>query len=136
MSHLSRRQLLAGFLGGLVQTAGTIVLARAVLSETAEGKEADTTAAPPASLQERADRLAAEQETPGDDGDLQEISFLNGAFRNGGFANGGGGGFRNGAFRNGGGFRNGGFANGGGGGFRNGGFGNGGGGFRNGAFRN
>ncbi len=132
MSHLSRRQLLANFLGGLAQAAGTIVLARSVLAEAAaEAKEA-TSPPSPASLQDRADQVAAEQGPLGED-DLQPISFVNGGFRNGG-----GGGFRKGGFANGGGggFRNGGFANGGGGGFRKGGFANGGGGFRNGGFAN
>ena len=137
MSHLSRRQLLAGVLGGLAQAAGTVVLARSVLAEAAAetaGKGASTPAPGQASLLERADRVAAEQGPPDEDDDLQPSSFVNGGFANGG----GGGGFRNGGFANGGGggFRKGGFANGGGAGFRNGGFANGGGGFRNGAFRN
>jgi hypothetical protein len=153
MSHLSRRQLLAGILGGMAQAAGTVVLARAVLpGAAAQGQEADTPAQSQASLQERADRVAAEQGPLGEE-DLQPVSFVNGGFRNGGgggfkkggFANGGGGGggFRNGGFANGGGgggFKKGGFANGGGGGggFRNGGFANGGGGggFRKGGFAN
>jgi rSAM-associated Gly-rich repeat protein len=122
MSHLSRRQLLAGFLGGLAQAAGTVVLARAVLSESAaQGQEANTPSPSQASLQERADQVAAQQEPP-DEEDLQPVSFVNGGFRNGG-----GGGFRKGGFANGGG---------GGGAFKKGGFANGGGGFRNGAFRN
>jgi hypothetical protein len=165
MSHLSRRQLLAGFLGGLVPAAGTVVLARAVLSGTvAEAREVDASSQSPASFQERADRVAAEQGPLGEGEDLQPVAYVNGGgfrkggFANGGFGNGGGGGFRKGGFANGGGggggFRNGGFGNGGGGGgfrkggfangggggggFRNGGFANGGGGggFRNGAFRN
>ena len=140
MSDLSRRQLLAGFLGGLAQAAGTVVLARAVLSEaTAQGKEAGPSPTSQASLQERADQVAAEH-GPLDGEDLHPVAFVNGGFRNGsgggfrkgGFANGGGG-FRKGGFANGGGsgggFRNGGFANGGGAGFRKGGFANGG--FRN-----
>jgi hypothetical protein len=145
MSHLSRRQLLAGFLGGLAQAAGTVVLARAVLSETAaQGSEASTSGPPRASVQERADQLVARQEPPDEEG-LPTESFVTGAFARGGFARGGygGGGFRRGGFANGGvggGFRRGGFGNGGyggGGGFRRGGFANGGvGGFRNGAFRN
>jgi hypothetical protein len=139
MSHLSRRQLLAGFLGGLVPAAGTVVLARAVLSgAVAKAGEAETPPQSPASLQERADQVAAERGPLEEGEDLQPVAFVNGGFRNGG-----GGGFRKGGFANGGGggggFRNGGFANGGGGGgFRNGGFANGGGGggFRKGAFRN
>ena len=148
MSPISRRQLLASVLGGLAQVAGTVVLARSVLSESeAEGKETSRPVPSQASLQERADQVAAEQGPLDEDGDSPLFAFVNGGFRNGagggfrkgGFANGGaGGGFRNGGFANGGGggFRKGGFANGGGGGFRNGGFANGGGGFRNGAFRN
>ncbi len=141
MSTLSRRQLLAGFLGGLVQAAGTVVLARSVLAAgQGQAQASDTPADPPASLQERADQLAAEQGNLPDDEGFEECSFLNGAFRNGGgFRNGG---FVNGGFRNGGGFHNGGFANGGfhnggfaNGGFRKGGFANGGG-FHNGGFRN
>src|SRR5262249_43125990 len=131
MSHLSRRQLLAGFLGGLAQAAGTVVLARAVLSgAAAQGGEASTPAPSQASLQERADQLAARQGPPGEEGGPQTESFVTGAFARGGFGRGGyggGGGFRRGGFANGGGygggagFRKGGFANGGyGGGFRNG----------------
>ena len=136
MSHLSRRQLLAGLLGGLAQAAGTVVLARAVLSEAAaQGGEPST----PASPQERADQILARQAPPGEEGGPQTESFVTGAFGRGGFARGGygGGGFRRGGFANGGGggygggFRRGGFANGGvggygGGAFRRGGFANGG----------
>jgi rSAM-associated Gly-rich repeat protein len=145
MSHLSRRQLLAGFLGGLAQAAGTVVLARAVLPETAaQGNEASTSAPSRAGVQERADQLVARQEPPDEEG---SESFVTTAFRRGGFARGGygggyAGGFRRGGYAGGygGGFRRGGFGNGGGygGGFRKGGFANGGygGGFRNGGFRN
>jgi hypothetical protein len=159
MSRLSRRQLLAGFLGGLVSATGTVVLARSVLPV---GSDQDDTNGPPSeaqrSLAERADQVAADQGPTCEDEGLQPVSFVNGGFRNGGggggafrkggFANGGGGGggaFKNGGFANGGGggggFRKGGFANGGGGGgaFKNGGFANGGGGgggFRKGGFAN
>ena len=114
MSALDRRQLLRDLLNGLVQAAGTVVLARSVLA-AAEG-QANAADAPPqsqASLQERADQVAADQGSIGDDEGHQPVSFANG-----GFANGGGGGFRKGGFGNGGGggFRKGGFAN---GGFRN-----------------
>jgi hypothetical protein len=145
MSHLSRRQLLASFLGGLAQAAGTVVLARAVLSESAvQGSEAITAAPSRASVQERADQLLARQEPPDEEG-LPTESFVTGAFGRGGFGRGGygGGGFRRGGFANGGyggggGFRRGGFGNGGyGGGFRRGGFANGGyGGVAAGGFRN
>jgi hypothetical protein len=147
MSHLSRRQLLVGFLGGLAQAAGTVLLARAVPAEAAaQDGEASTSAPSRDSVQERADQLVARQEPPDEEG-LQPESYVS-AFRRGGFARGGygGGGFRRGGFANGGygggygGFRRGGFANGGYGGyggFRRGGFANGGyGGFANGGFRN
>ena len=92
MSHLSRRQLLAGLLGGLAQAAGTVVLARAVLSEAAaQGNEASTTAPAQNNVQDRADQLVARQETPDGEG-LPTESFVTGAFGRGGFANGG---FRN-----------------------------------------
>jgi hypothetical protein len=132
MGTLDRRQLLSGFLSGLVQAAGTVVLARSVLS-AAQGQAHAAEASPEsqASLQERADQVAATQGSLNEEEGLQPISFANG-----GFANGGGGGFRKGGFANGGGggfrkggFANGGFRNGGGGGFRKGGFANGG--FRN-----
>jgi hypothetical protein len=123
MSRFTRRQLLAGFLGGLVYSTGTVVLARSVLP--AECDQDDTKrpqSEPQRSLAERADQVAADQEPPCDEEGFQTISFVNGGFRNGG----GGGGFRKGGFANGGGgggFKNGGFANGGGGGgFRKGGF--------------
>src|SRR5262245_40823456 len=103
MSHLSRRQLLASFLGGLAQAAGTVVLARAVLSETtAQGNEASTSAPSPASVEERADQLVTDLESTDEEG-LE--SFITAAFRRGGFARGGGavgGGFRRGGFANGG----------------------------------
>jgi hypothetical protein len=135
MSRLTRRQLLAGFLGGLVHATGTVVLARSVLpAESDQDAVKGPQSEPQRSLAERADQVAADQEPPCDEEGFQTISFINGGFRNGG----GGGGFRKGGFANGGGgFRNGGFANGGGGGgFRKGGFANGGGGFRNGGFAN
>jgi hypothetical protein len=147
MSTLNRRQLLANILGGLVQTAGTVVLARSVLAAGhAQGQTRPSDASPQsqASLQERADQVAAEQAPLSDEEEYELCSFLNGGFRKGGFANGGfvNGGFRKGGFANGGfangGFHKGGFANGGGfrnGGFANGGFGNGGG-FRKGGFLN
>jgi hypothetical protein len=124
VSTINRRILLKGLLGGLIQAAGTVVLARAVLPDAPEEKP--TT---PTEIEERADRLA--EELPASPDGLEPIAFLNGraraGFRNGGFVNGG---FRNGSFRNGG-FVNGGFRN---AGFRNGGFANGG--FRKGAWRN
>jgi rSAM-associated Gly-rich repeat protein len=131
MSHLSRRQLLTGLLGSLAKAAGTVVLARVVLSETAaQGKETSTSAPSETNIQERAAKVAARQEQA-DEAGRQPQSFVTAAFGRGGFGRGGYGG---------GGFRRGGFGNGGyGGGFRRGGFGNGGfggGGFRNGAFRN
>jgi len=127
VNEITRRNLLKALLGGAVQAAATVVLARAVPAAGA-GESAAA-----GDVKERADRLA--EDLPVSEDGLEPI-----AFANGGFANGGGGAFRNSAFRNGGGggFANGGFRNSGGGGsFRNGGFANGGGGgFRNGAFRN
>ena len=122
MSTMNRRQVLGSLLTGALQSAGTIVLACSVLPTVlAQGSQEPSAED---DLQERADRLASEE-----DAVPENDTFV--AFRRGGFANGGGGG----------GFRRGGFGNGGygGGGFRRGGFGNGGygGGFRRGAgFRN
>jgi hypothetical protein len=132
MSQLDRRQSLKLFLGGLLQTAGTLVLAKTVLPAQAALSEIQQQSQK--DLAQRADRIA-EAQGAGREGSGQEpCAFANAfgnSFNNGGFRNGGGGG---------GAFRNAGFANGGGGGgaFRNGGFANGGGGgaFRNGAFRN
>jgi rSAM-associated Gly-rich repeat protein len=131
MSQLDRRQSLKLFLGGLLSTAGTVVLASTVLpvkarqSETQEASaesEDKTQQDSQKDLAQRADRVAeAQGSRPNGDGQ-EPCSFLNsfgnsfknggggggGAFKNGGFANGGGGGaFRNGAFANGA-FRNGG----------------------------
>ncbi len=127
MTLLNRRQAFKAFLGGLVQTAGTVVLASSVLPASAaqsdnriEGKEK--------SLEERANELAESQATL-PEGEF--CAFVNGGFRNASFRNGGftnGGGFKNGSFSNGG-FKNGGFAN---GSFKNGGFSNGS--FGNGSF--
>ena len=141
MSQFTRRQLLAGLLGGLVRVAGPVVLARSVLPVGASQDETKSLQAEPQrSLEERADQVAEGREPLDEEEGYQSVSFINGGFRNGAFRNGGGGGFRKGGFANGGGggFRNGGFGNGGGGGgFRKGGFANGGGGgFRNGGFAN
>jgi hypothetical protein len=135
MSPMNRRQCLKSFLNGVLQSAGTAVLASAVLPARAAANES---VQPGKDLERRANELAEGQCSPTPDGAEYPISFVNGRFVNGG----GGGGFRNGAFGNGGGgFRNVGFANGGfhNGGFVNGGFHNGGfvnGGFRNGGFAN
>ena len=136
MSQMNRRDCFKTFLNGLLQTAGTVVLASSVLPAPAEAKETD---APEKDLEQRANDLASDPCAPPADGTEHPISFVNGRFVNGG----GGGGFRNAGFANagGGGFRNAGFANGGfgNGGFRNGAFANGGfvnGGFRNGGFAN
>jgi rSAM-associated Gly-rich repeat protein len=128
MSHLTRRQLLLGILGGLAKAAGAVVVARAVLSETAaQGSEETSSERSQGSVQERADQLAARQGPPDEEG--HEPEFYVRAFGRGGFGRGGygGGGFRRGGFANGGGY--------GGGGFRRGGFANGGG-YGGGAFRN
>jgi hypothetical protein len=142
MSLLNRRQSFKLLLGGLLQTAGTVVLASSVLpARGAAGEDRNPTEDSGKDVQERADQIA-DANGPRPEGEGEEFaSFVNGAFRN---ASGGGGGFRNGGFANGGGgggsFKNGGFANGGGGagGFKNGTFGNGAGGgsFANGTFRN
>jgi hypothetical protein len=126
VNHITRRNLLKALLGGAVQAAATVVLARAVPVANADESPAS------GDVRERADRLA--EDLPVSEDGLEPIAFANGAFRNGG----GGSAFRNSTGGGGGGFRNGGFANGAGGGaFKNGGFANGGGGgFRNGAFRN
>ena len=110
MSTMNRRELFRSVFGGVLQAAGTVVLACSALPVAlAQGNQGP---AAEGDLQERADRLASDANAP------PEGYELTGAFRRGGFANGGGGG--------GGGFRRGGFANGGGGGgFRRGG------GFRN-----
>jgi hypothetical protein len=138
MSAISRRQLLHDLIGGLLGTAGTVVLASAALGMT----EAEAAAPPTENIEERADRVAEELGAI-PEGEGEFTSFVNGGFRNGG-----GGGFRKGGFANGGGgsggFRKGGFANGGGGsggfrnsaGFRNGSGGGGSGGFKNGGFAN
>jgi hypothetical protein len=146
MPALNRRESLKLLLGGLLQTAGTVVLAGVVLPARAGQDNSRSTGEDSVKdLQERADRLADAQGTmPGEEG-CDPAEFVNGGFRNAAFRNtasGGAAAFRNaatgggaaGAFRNaatgGGGaeFRNGGFANGGGGGaaFHNGGFANGG----------
>jgi len=107
MSTMNRREALRSLLTGALQTAGTVVLActalPAALAQGIRGPLAE------GDLQERADRLASEEDAAPQRG----FSYV-GGFRRGGFANGGGGG----------GFRRGGFGNGGygGGGFRRGGF--------------
>jgi hypothetical protein len=126
MSDVTRRQLLVGFLGGLSQTVGTVVVASTVLS-AAQGETpgSETSGQQQPSLKERADQVAADRGALEGEEELHLAEFVNGGFRKGGFVNGGGGGgFRNGGFTNGG-FRKGGFENGGGfknGGFRKGGF--------------
>jgi hypothetical protein len=126
MSLLSRRQAFKVFLNNVLQTAGSVVLATAVLP----GRVAAAASPGPEAakdLRERADQLAnARAAGPGGQPlGASADAELGGAFRNA-FANGG---FHNGGFTNGS-FHNGGFANGaGGGGFHNGGFVNGG--FRN-----
>jgi hypothetical protein len=105
MSTMNRRQVLRSLLTDALQAASTVVLACSVLPTVlAQGSQE-----PPAEddLQERADRLASEE-----DAVPENDTFV--VFRRGGFANGGGG-FRRGGY-GGGGFRRGGFANGGGGG--------------------
>ena len=124
MDKLTRRSLLRTLAGGALTTLGTVVVARAAVTDAAA--TAGAVPLPAGDLSDRALRVAEEL---GEEATTQVAQWLNlgipGIFGNGGFGNG----FRNGGFGNGG-FRNGGFRN---GGFRNGGFRNGG--FRNG-FRN
>jgi cytoplasmic tRNA 2-thiolation protein 1 len=128
MSQVNRRECLKGFLNGLLQTAGTVVLASSVLpARAAEGDNVNPGDDSGKELEQRANQVASTH-GPRPEGEGEEFcAFVNGAFRNAGFANGG---FRNAGFRNAG-FANGGFHN---GGFTNGGFTNGG--FRNAGFRN
>jgi rSAM-associated Gly-rich repeat protein len=127
MSDVTRRQLLVGFLGGLSQAVGTVVVASTVLrAAQAESPVSEKAGQQQPSLKERADQVAADRGALDGEEELHLAEFVNGGFRKGGFVNGGGGGggFRNGGFENGG-FRKGGFVNGGGfnnGAFRKGGF--------------
>jgi hypothetical protein len=111
MNTMNRREAVKLLLGGLLRTAGAVVLASAVAPAVAE---ADTKPAADKTPEERADEVAADMPI-GADETCAVAGFRNAAFRNGGFRNGG---FRNAGFRNGG-FANGGFRN---AGFRNGGF--------------
>src|SRR5262245_37873590 len=118
MDKLSRRALLRTLTGGAVTAVGTVVLARAALTE-ASAMPASQLAPPDGDIQDRAVRLAEAGGT--EDVTATPIQFIRGGgggFRRGGgggFRRGGGGGFRRGGggFLNGGGFRNGGFRNGG-----------------------
>jgi hypothetical protein len=113
MSTVNRREVLRSLLAGALQTAGTVVLACSVLpAAVAQGQEVSQAEG---DLQERADRVASEEDAQGQRGGPPEYR---GGFRRGGFGNGrgGGGGFRRGGFGNGG-FGGGGFRR--GGGFRN-----------------
>jgi hypothetical protein len=120
MSKVNRRECFKAMLGGLLQTAGTVVLASVVMpAAVAQAKPVHASEEPAKDLQQRADQLAGGQ-TAAAGGDEDEFAkFVNGGFRNAAFRNtsgGGGGAFRNAGFANGGGggaFRNGGFANGG-----------------------
>jgi hypothetical protein len=118
MSLVTRREYFKSLLNGLVQTAGTIVLASLVLpGRAAQAKTASAAGDSAEDFQKRADQVA-DAETAGSGEGSKSAEWVNGGFRNAEFRNSGGGGA---------GFRNGGFVNGGGGGgFRNGGFINGG----------
>ena len=107
MNAMNRREVLRSLLTGVLQTAGTVMLACSTLPAVAAQENQGLPAV--GDLQDRAERLASEE---GAAPESRELAW--GGFRRGGFANGGGGG----------GFRRGGFANGGygGGGFRRGGF--------------
>ncbi len=113
MNPVNRREAFKLFLGGLLQTAGTVVLASAVLPTTpAKGAEVPSGEESAKDLKQRADHLAG-GESPSPEGEGTQFT----SFVNGGFANGGGGGFKKAAFANGGfnngGFRKAGFVNGG-----------------------
>jgi hypothetical protein len=130
MSLLNRRDAIKFLLGGLLQTAGSVVVASSVLpARAAQGETSDAGAGSAKDFAQRADQVADAQGSVLSEEDPFLNLFVNGAFRNTGY---GGGAFRNAGFANGGyrggDFRNGGFGNGGGGGgaFRNGGFANGG----------
>jgi len=115
MSLLTRRQSLKTFLSGLLQTAGTVVLASSVLPARAEQQETrKPTEDSGKNIEQRANQVAEAQAPQGEDENQDLCSFLNGGFTNGGFRKGGfvNGGFHNGGFVNGG-FHNGGFVNGG-----------------------
>jgi hypothetical protein len=95
MNTMNRREVLRSLLTGVLQTAGTVMLACSTLPAVAAQENQGLPAE--GDLQERADRLASEE------GAAPEGQVVaQGAFRRGGFANGGGGG---------GGFRRGGFGN-------------------------
>jgi hypothetical protein len=129
MSLMNRRAAFKVLLGGLLQTAGSVVLASTVLpARAAEGGTSNAGGGSAKDLAQRADQVAGAQSSVLSEEDPFLNLFANRAFANRGY---GGGAFRNGGFANrgygGGAFRNGGFANGGGGGgaFRNGGWRNG-----------
>jgi len=106
MSSLNRRESLKVFLDGLLQTAGTVVLASCVLPAQAGQSEArKPTEDSGKDLERRANQVAEAQAALPEGEGPQLAAFVNGGFVNGG---GGGGGFRKGAFANGG-FNNGGF---------------------------
>src|SRR5262249_8647623 len=93
MSLLDRRQSFKALLAGLLGTAGTVVLARALLpARAAAGTTGKGTEGAGKGLQERADRVA-DAGADGDEAEGQEpCSFLNGSattssFHNGGFTN-------------------------------------------------
>jgi rSAM-associated Gly-rich repeat protein len=114
MSLVTRREYFKSLLNGLVQTAGTMVLASVVLpGMAAQAKTAGAADGSADDLRRRADQLADAQTECSEGEDSKSAEWVNGAFRN---SSGGGGGFRNAGFVNGGGgggFRNGGFVNGG-----------------------
>ena len=117
MSQVNRRECFKALLGGLLQTAGTVVLASVVLpANAAQAKPTHTGEEPAKDLQKRADQLTDCQAATSENEEDEFAKFVNGGFRNAAFRNSSGGG-------GGGAFRNAGFANGGGGGaFRNGGW--------------
>jgi hypothetical protein len=112
MSTVNRRDVLRSLLTGALQTAGTVVLACAALpAAVAQGHQGPQAEG---DLQERADRLASDDDAERQGGSVAYGGFRRGGFGNGGFGGGGGfrrGGFGNGGFGGGGGFRRGGFRN-------------------------
>ncbi len=110
MDKMTRRDAIKLVLGGLLQTAGAVVIASAAAPAMTE----IPVAPPDKSPVERADQVAAD--TPIEE-ETSAAGFRNAAFRNAGFRNAGfhNAGFRNAGFVNGG-FRNAAFRN---GGFRN-----------------
>src|SRR5262245_39414993 len=99
MSALDRRHFLKGLLGKLAQVTGAVVVASAATSKaTAENEPSEENDTPQESVEERANRLAADSTfEDAEEAETAGSEFLNfGGFRNtplGGFRNGPIGGF-------------------------------------------